>query len=104
MPKNFKPVFEVDRKRLWEIIEYEPHRRQWDYHDSKARYRVAASGRRFGKSSMVGSDALEDIFYVARIWIIADTYSNGEDEFSVMNDGIMKICNAYGVKTKSRAY
>jgi hypothetical protein len=104
MPRNMQPVYDVSRERLWSIIEYEPHRRQWEFHNSKARFRVPASGRRFGKSQMVGSDALLDMFYKARTWIIADTYSNGEDEFVVMDDGIQKICQRFGTKVKSRAY
>ena len=42
---------------------YEPHEGQRDFHDSKARFRILACGRRWGKTI---SGANEILFHIGR--------------------------------------
>lgn len=69
------------RKNLVNIpiisIEYRPHHAQKEIHNSKARFRIAVCGRRFGKTTM----ALAELIFNATIrkpnslnWYIAPTY------------------------------
>jgi hypothetical protein len=53
-------------------VGYEPFKQQWDYHNSPARFRVATCGRRFGKSTMSGRDAVPKHMLKPgrRIWIV----------------------------------
>lgn len=80
------------RRRDWfAVIGYKPHDKQWLYHNSQARFRIATCGRRFGKSLMVGRDATTKLFERGkRVWIVGPTYDLGEKEFRVIwNDLII---------------
>jgi hypothetical protein len=91
-------------------IDYVPHREQWLYHKSPARFRVACCGRRFGKSVMAARDVTPRHILKPdqMIWFVGPTYFLGEKEFRVVwNDLIVKkkfgrdkrVKRAYNVRT-----
>ena len=70
---------------------YTPHARQWEYHRSRARFKVPVCGRRFGKSTMAAKDLEPELFDERKMfWIVGPTYDLGEKEFRVLwNDLII---------------
>lgn len=71
-------------------IDYVPHAKQWLYHDSTARFRLANCGRRFGKSTMAARDLEPRLFEPSRrFWIVGPTYDLGEKEFRVIWDDLI---------------
>lgn len=95
-----------DVKRAWfQKIGYTPHRQQWLYHDSRARFRVPVCGRRFGKSTMAGRDLEPHLFtHGKRYWIVGPTYDLAEKEFRVIwDDLIVKLALGKDKKVK-KAY
>jgi hypothetical protein len=67
-------------------IGYEPFREQWSFHRSKARFRVATCGRRFGKSTMAARDAIPKHVLIpdGYVWLVGPNYGLGEKEFRVI--------------------
>ncbi|MCC6445406.1 MAG: hypothetical protein IT210_18340 [Armatimonadetes bacterium] len=64
-----------DKQQFFERLGYHPHPGQALFHDSPARFRILACGRRWGKSQAAAAEAL----YAAqtpgqRIWVVAPTY------------------------------
>jgi hypothetical protein len=80
----------IDKAKYFKSINYEPHPEQIKFHNSKARFRIACCGRRFGKSTMAARD-LEPYLFVpkTRYWIVGPTYDLGEKEFRVIWDDLM---------------
>lgn len=83
----------IDKAKYFQQIEYKPHPRQWLYHRSSARFRVACCGRRFGKSSMAARDLEPELMIPnRRYWIVGPTYDLGEKEFRYLwQDMIVKL-------------
>lgn len=96
----------VDRVALkasvFRRVGYEPHRGQRPIHSSKARHRVAACGRRFGKSFLGGNDLTVEALYTRLIlaaledrrrefWIVGPQYTDSEKEFRVTYNGLKKL-------------
>lgn len=83
----------IDKAAYFEKIGYKPHRKQWLYHQSMARFRVACCGRRFGKSSMAARDIQPELHVPdRRYWIVGPTYDLGEKEFRyIWRDMIVKL-------------
>jgi hypothetical protein len=83
----------VSREAYFQTIDYAPHSAaQAEYHNSKARFRVAVCGRRFGKSTMAGKDLEVKLLpgnYKRRFWIVGPTYDLGEKEFRVVWDDMI---------------
>jgi len=82
----------IDKFAYFEKIGYTPHSEaQRSFHTSKARFRFANCGRRFGKSKMAGTDLEPKLFIPNRTyWIVGPTYDLGEKEFRVIwNDLIV---------------
>jgi hypothetical protein len=80
----------VDKYKLFEKIGYEPFYEQRQFHDSEARFRVAACGRRFGKSLSVARDVMPKLFEPnTQIWVVGPTYSLAEKEFKVIWNDLM---------------
>lgn len=78
------------RETYFRHIKYKPHGRQQLYHESKARFRLANCGRRFGKSTMAGKDLQPRLFQPKKIfWIVGPTYDLGEKEFRVVWDDLI---------------
>ncbi len=83
----------IDKFKFFQNIGYTPHSEaQRLYHLSRARFRVACCGRRFGKSTMAARD-LEPEFVNPtlkhRYWIVGPTYDLGEKEFRVLWDDLI---------------
>lgn len=89
----------VDRAALWDQTGYKPHEAQRAFHDSKARYKVAACGRRFGKSRQAAAE-IEPLLFQTHpdgtptlSWIVGPTYATGKKEFEyVWNDIVLGFC------------
>ncbi len=74
-------------------VGYKPFREQWTYHNSDARFRFSACGRRFGKSTMAARDVIPRYLLKPdkRVWCVGPTYDLSEKEFRVIwNDLIIK--------------
>jgi hypothetical protein len=91
-------------------VGYDPHKEQWSFHNSKARFRVATCGRRFGKSTMAARDVVpKQLLQKDRmVWLVGPTYLLAEKEFRVIwNDLIIKkkfgkdkrVKKSYNVRT-----
>jgi hypothetical protein len=71
----------LEQRRILKL--YTPHPKQLEIHSSKARFRVAATGRQFGKSTL----AINEIASFAwnnratRSWFISPTYSQAKDQY-----------------------
>lgn len=75
----------VDRKALFEVLDYTPRPEQWAIHNSTSRFMVPCCGRRFGKSLCAGNELTAYMFTPdARYWIVGPTYRLGEKEFRVV--------------------
>lgn len=80
----------VDKSKLFQRIKYVPHKEQWQYHKSNARFKIAVCGRRFGKSLMTAKDIEPQLFEPYRqFWIAGPTYDLGEKEFRVIWDDLI---------------
>lgn len=92
--RQLVPSFKsIDVNKYFELIKYQPHGRQWLYHNSKARFKIPVAGRRFGKSMMVGKDVQPTLLIPnKRVWVVGPTYDLGEKEFRVIwDDMIVKL-------------
>jgi hypothetical protein len=83
-------VRRISRTALWEQAGYAPHPGQVGFHESPARYKVAACGRRWGKSMAAAMEIAELLFAThsdgtgTRSWIIGPTYKTGAKEFEYL--------------------
>jgi hypothetical protein len=99
----------LDKGLFFDAIGYKPFAEQKDFHNSKARFRCAVCGRRFGKSTMVARDAEPELLIPKRrFWIVGPTYDLGEKEFRVIWDDLIikrglgkdkRIKKAYNVRS-----
>jgi hypothetical protein len=98
------PQYGLDRESVWPAIGYVPHKGQRVIHRSPARHRVAACGRRFGKSTLGGNELvpealltytmrrqLEDEARRREFWIVGPEYSDSEKEFRVVFNALKKL-------------
>jgi hypothetical protein len=77
----------VDKRKFFSTVGYEPHRLQWLFHDSAARFKIPVCGRRFGKSRMSSMDEAPGLMIPGRRgWIVGPTYDLAEKEFRVLWD------------------
>jgi hypothetical protein len=81
----------LNKDLFFQKIGYTPHSEgQRQYHASKARFKAACCGRRYGKSTMAGRDTEPELFIPKkRFWICGPTYDLGEKEFRVMWDDLI---------------
>jgi hypothetical protein len=94
---------ELDIGRHFKGLGYDPHKGQAKIHRSEARHRVAACGRRFGKSVIGGhetsfqpvlTEAVMHNFDGANrdeIWLVGPEYSDAEKEFRVVWNDIKRM-------------
>jgi hypothetical protein len=87
-------------------VGYEPHPKQWLYHNSDARFRLANCGRRFGKSTMAGMDLIPSHLLKRDeiVWIVGPTYDLGEKEFRVVWDTLIVKAQLGRDKRVRKAY
>lgn len=81
----------IDKEAFFRQLNYVPHKEQWAYHRSRARFKAPVCGRRFGKSTMAARDVEPELFMPGRrFWIVGPNYDLGEKEFRVIwNDLII---------------
>lgn len=109
---NTRGAVILDRDQIFKKIGYEPHPKQILFHESTARFKTPASGRRFGKSKMSAAEAMSHRKYNlfmpdVRGWIVAPKYKTGEYEFRYLwefakNIGVLHhrdTRKAYNVRT-----
>jgi hypothetical protein len=95
--KRQNPGRDEARRIIFEAVNYSPHAGQQPIHDSEARMRVCACGRRFGKSVIGGHELVCEAFYGygerdrlldlglrREFWIVGPEYSDSEKEFRVL--------------------
>lgn len=94
----------VDKMAVHEMSGWVPHVGQMPVVESMARNRVAACGRRFGKSVIGGNEVVPEV-YVAHamqdylesvgkrreFWIVGPEYSDSEKEFRVTYDTLKRM-------------
>lgn len=103
-PPEPEVVYALDRQSIFPHFNYEPHSGQKIIHDSPARHRLAACGRRFGKSRLGGSElvpealltytmrsALEEAGHRREFWIVGPEYSDSEKEFRVLYNALRRL-------------
>lgn len=94
----------VVKDKVWEHLGYRPHKGQQLVHNSLARHRVNAAGRRFGKSQVGGHELmpeviraranramLEDLGIRMEYWIVGPNYTDAEKEFRVFYNDCRKM-------------
>jgi hypothetical protein len=91
------------RSQLFPAVAYEPHAGQRPVHDSRARHRVVAAGRRIGKSTTGGHELLIEAYKTGLIlsaippnqrrefWIVGPEYSDAEKEFRTLYDACRSL-------------
>lgn len=92
------------KSRLWPELGYEPHPSQVEIHSSSARHKVAACGRRFGKSQIGGHELTAEALYTYTVaqqwldqgkrrefWITGPEYSDSEKEFRVVWNDLKRL-------------
>jgi len=96
-------VAELSIAKHFSGIGYQPHPEQVPIHNSAARHRVAACGRRFGKSQIGGHEVsfqpmltqavLHTLEGAKRheIWLVGPEYSDAEKEFRVVWNDIKRM-------------
>ena len=92
---------------LWEVFDhvgYEPHQGQEPIHSNGCRHKVAACGRRFGKSVIGGNELVVECLYAHAVrsqledqgirrefWIVGPEYSDAAKEFRVMYNTLSRL-------------
>jgi hypothetical protein len=72
----------VDQSLLFNKIGYKPHKAQQTIHNSSARFRYLACGRRFGKTLLAAHEiTTASCVPFQRFWVVAPTYSLTEKAF-----------------------
>src|SRR3982751_2504196 len=98
------PVRVLVKDRVWPGLRYRPNSVQEQIHASLTRNRVAAAGRRVGKSTCGGHELtveacrayfqrqrLEDLGQRAEYWIVGPTYTDSEKEFRVLYNDCTRL-------------
>lgn len=94
----------INLSRLFEQVGYSPHAAQRAFHKSGKRNRVAACGRRFGKSELGAAELdveaiktrfilkqLEEAGQRREFWIVGPNYTDAEKEFRKHYNAMKKI-------------
>lgn len=94
----------VSLASVFKATGYKPHAGQVKFHESPARHRVAACGRRFGKSKLGGAELdaeavrtryllseLEDRGIRREFWIVGPEYTDSEKEFRNHYNALKKL-------------
>jgi hypothetical protein len=96
------------RKYWWEKLGYEPHSaRQYEIHESKARYKILTCGRRYGKTTLAANEltcALLDPHHPGYYWIVGPKYTTAEKEFRIVYNNIFKKLKLAGHKQIKKSY
>lgn len=82
----------INKAAYFKKIEYSPHSEgQASFHNSRARFKVAVCGRRYGKTSMVARDIEPEFLRPDKwFWIVGPTYGLAEKEFRLIYDDFVR--------------
>jgi Terminase large subunit, T4likevirus-type, N-terminal len=93
-----------DKEKVFPLLNYDPHDGQWIIHRAPARHRLAAAGRRFGKSLLGGHELTIEALYTysfrnqleanskrREFWIVGPEYSDSEKEFRVAYNDLKRL-------------
>ena len=102
-------MIDPERKAyIFKQLGYQPHDgKQQAIHDSDARFKILACGRRYGKTTFGGREltaALCDPYDVGRYWIVGPKYTLGEKEFRVVYGDIMRTLGFGSDKRVKKSY
>ena len=65
----------INKDEFFRSVDYNPHKAQWEVHNSSARFRTVVAGRRFGKSVLASRECMARLIVPnQRVWIVAPTY------------------------------
>jgi len=94
----------IHKQAIFTKVGYVPHRAQRPLHRSTARNKVAAMGRRTGKSTAGGNELvvesvvaramlrrLEDLGRRREFWIVGPNYTDSEKEFRVLYNTLVRM-------------
>ena len=94
----------IVKDRVWPKLRYRPNEAQVKIHNSVARNRVAAAGRRIGKSTCGGHELIPEAYRAyfnkgrleeegkrAEYWIVGPTYTDSEKEFRTFYNDCTKL-------------
>ena len=89
----------VDKWAYFREVNYNPHARQKEFHQSDARFKVAVAGRRFGKSAAAAREKAARLFERrpdgsgTKGWIVGPTHALGQKEFNyIYDDIVLRLC------------
>lgn len=98
------PVLEVNFAKIFRAVGYSPHRAQRPIHESSARNKVIAGGRRVGKSELgageLDVEAVKARFMLNQLidtgkrrefWIVGPEYTDAEKEFRKHYDALKRV-------------
>jgi hypothetical protein len=102
-------VIDLERKQyIFDKLGYKPHSaKQKAIHDSDARFKILACGRRYGKTTFGANEltaALLDPENPGRYWIVGPKYTTAEKEFRIVYFNIMKKLGLGGDKRIKKSY
>jgi hypothetical protein len=88
-------MIDVERKAyIFNKLDYKPHSiKQATIHNSPARFRVLACGRRYGKTTFGGQEltaAIVDPEQAGYYWIVGPKYTTAEKEFRIVYYNMLK--------------
>jgi len=88
-------MIDPERKKwVFTQLDYSAHSpEQQEIHDSKARFKILCCGRRYGKTTFGGLElttALVDPTEAGYYWIVGPNYVQGEKEFRIVYDNIVR--------------
>ena len=88
-------MIDPDRKKyVFDKIGYKPHTaKQQAIHDSDARFKILACGRRYGKTTFGANEmtaAMFDVDNPGYYWIVGPKYTTAEKEFRIIYFNIIK--------------
>ena len=96
------------RNYYFEKLGYTPHsRKQREIHESPARFKALACGRRYGKTTFGGNEltvAMLDPHHPGYYWIVGPKYTLGEKEFRIVYDNIFRKLGLGNDKRFKKSY
>lgn len=94
----------IAKELVWPSLNYDPHTGQATIHKSRARHRVSACGRRFGKSTIGGHELTCEAMYTYTLrndleesskrrefWIVGPEYTDAEKEFRIFYNDCKRL-------------
>lgn len=102
-------MIDLERKAyVFDQLGYKPHSpEQQAIHDSDARFKILACGRRYGKTTFGANEltaALLDVTDPGRYWVVGPKYTTAEKEFRIVYFNVMKKLGFGSDKRVKKSY